>query len=64
MVGEEDARERRITEGRVRKGKPTMTNSHRKELEVEKSYVPKPRRRRDLRIDEEMPGSQPHMDYS
>jgi len=48
MAGEEDARERRIREGRVRKGKPVMTNSHRKELEVENPYVPKPRRRRDV----------------
>ena len=64
MAGEEDARERRIREGRVRKGKLDMTNSHRKELEVENLYVPKPRRCRDLRIGEETSGSQPHMDYS
>jgi len=45
IVGEEDAWERRIREGRVRKGKPAMTNSARKEMEVENLYVPKARRR-------------------
>jgi len=50
MVGEEDARERRIREGRVRKGKPAMTNSARKEMEIANPYVPKVRRRRDFRI--------------
>jgi hypothetical protein len=64
MVGEEDARERRIREGRVHQGKPAMTNSHRKELEAENLYVPNPRRHRDLSIGEETLGSQPHMDYS
>jgi len=53
---EEDERQRRIREGRVHKGKVAMTNSHRKELEVENLYVPKPRRRRDLRIGEEPSG--------
>jgi len=48
----------------VRKGKPAMTNNHQKELEVENLYVPKPWRRRDLRIVEETSGSQSHMDYS
>jgi len=44
----------------VRKRKLAMTNSHRNEMEVENPYVPKPRRRRDLRIGEETSGSQPH----
>ena len=39
-----------IREGRVRKGKPVMTNDARKEMEVENLYVPKAWRRRDLRI--------------
>jgi len=65
MAGEEDARECHIIEGRVRKGKPAMTNSVRKEMEVENPYVSKARRRRDLRIGgEEGSGSQSQMDYS
>ena len=44
----------------MRKRKLAMTNSHRNEMEVENPYVPKPRRRRDLRIGEETSGSQPH----
>jgi len=50
MAEEEDAREQCIREGRVCKGKPVMTNRHRKELEVENSYVPKPQRCRDVRF--------------
>jgi len=65
MDGEEDAWERRIREGWVRKGKPAMTNNARKEMEVENLYVPKARRRRDVRIGgEEGLGSQSQMDYS
>ena len=49
----------------MRKGKPAMTNSAKKEMEVENPYVPKARRCRDLRIGgEEGSGSQSHMDYS
>jgi len=65
MAREEDVRERHIREGRVRKGKSAMTNSARKEMEVEKPYVPKARRRKDLGIGgEEGSGSQSQMDYS
>ena len=48
IAGEEHARERRIREGRVHKGKPAMTNSARKEMEVENLYVPMTRRRREF----------------
>jgi len=59
MVWEEDAWERRIREGSMRKGKPAMTNSARNEMEAEHPYVPKALRRRDLRIGgEEGSGSQ------
>jgi len=58
MTGEEDAQKRRIREGRVRKGKTAMTNRARKEMEAEYPYVPKTRRRRDLRIGGE--GGQVH----
>ncbi|KEH21244.1 hypothetical protein MTR_8g099595 [Medicago truncatula] len=65
MANKEDARERRIREGRVRKGKPAMTNSVRKEMEVEHPCVPKTRRRRDLRIGGgDGSGSHSQMDYS
>jgi len=65
MAGEEDARQRLIRDGRVRKGKVVVKNSHWKDLEVKNPYVPKARRRRDLRIGgEEESGSQSQMDYS
>ena len=58
-------RERHIREGRVRKGKSAMSNSARKEMEVEKPYVPKARRRKDLGIGgEEGSGSQSQRDFS
>jgi len=62
VVREEDVWERRIREGRVRKGKPAMTCSHQKEMDVQNPYVPKPQRRRDARPGVE--SSQAQMDYS
>jgi len=63
MPVEEHEHQRRIQEGRMRKGRQTTTASHQKERQEVISYVPKTRRRRDVGIGGKS-GSRLHMDYS
>jgi len=62
MVREEDEQHWLIRQVRMRKGKEASTASTQREKVDQNPYVPKARKRRDLRLVGE--GSQAHIDYS